>query len=269
MHPFSLTLSYATEAELVAAVMRLSTPAPVALLAFADRPDVGAPESLAASVPTPPAAGNPFLAGPPMGAPFGAGVAVPPTAPAGAPATSPQPATVFAPLVSTAPVAAAPTAPVDLTTPVLDAQGLPWDGRIHASTKALNKTDGTWRQKRELDPAVKLQIEAQLRQAMGAVAPPPAAPAPIAPPAASAAPVVPLPPAAPPVAAPTAPASTGETFGQLMARLGPIYASGDAARIGKINEALAAFKLSALAQLAARSDLVTPFAQTVDAMLAA
>lgn len=44
-----------------------------------------------------------------------------------------------------------------------DAKGLPWDARIHSSSKALNK-DNTWRYKKGLDDGIKAQVEAQLRQ---------------------------------------------------------------------------------------------------------
>ena len=52
-----------------------------------------------------------------------------------------------------------------------------------------------------------------------------------------------------------------------MARLAPV-ALGDPAKAAKLNEALAAFQLTSLAQLAARQDLVPAFGQAVDAMLA-
>lgn len=43
-----------------------------------------------------------------------------------------------------------------------DSNGLPWDERIHASSKALN-ADGTWRTKRGVDKALVAQVEAELR----------------------------------------------------------------------------------------------------------
>lgn len=63
-------------------------------------------------------------------------------------------------------------APPPPTTPApVDKTGLPWDGRIHASTKALN-ADGTWRQRRNLGEGVAAGIEAQLRAAMNVPAAP-------------------------------------------------------------------------------------------------
>lgn len=47
-------------------------------------------------------------------------------------------------------------------TPATDAAGLPWDERIHASSKALN-ADGTWRRKRGVDETTVARVEAELR----------------------------------------------------------------------------------------------------------
>lgn len=97
--------------------------------------------------------------------------------------------------------------------PGVDRDGFPWDERIHASTGTKN-ADGTWRGRRNLDAAVKAQVEAELR-ARGAVSvaapqlpPPPTAATPAAaipaPPALSAPPPMPVPVAAPqPVPIPT------------------------------------------------------------------
>jgi hypothetical protein len=46
--------------------------------------------------------------------------------------------------------------------PDTDANGLPWDERIHSGTKALN-ADGTWRTKRGVDKALVAEVEAELR----------------------------------------------------------------------------------------------------------
>lgn len=100
---------------------------------------------------------------------------------------------------------------------------MPWDGRIHSSSKA-KVADGTWRQKRNLDPALLSSVTAELKQTMGlgvAVAPPPppfaASVAPPAPPASSTPPAPPIP-TPPPSAgvAPTASPSSGNPFLALM-----------------------------------------------------
>lgn len=110
----------------------------------------------------------------------------------------------------------------------LDAQGLPWDARIHAGTQAKNK-DGTWRNKRGVDPKLLESVTAELKRVQSmpigqpAPPPPPATPAPPAPPAPSAPPAPPAPPAAPEAPPATAPellawaARTGKTPAQCAA----------------------------------------------------
>ena len=86
----------------------------------------------------------------------------------------------------------------------VDKAGLPWDGRIHASSRAV-VADGTWRQKRGVDPTLLAQVTAELQQTMGLssqVAP--AAVFPAAPPP----PAAPLPPFAPTAASPAIPVSS-------------------------------------------------------------
>lgn len=52
----------------------------------------------------------------------------------------------------------------------LDSKGLPWDERIHASSKA-KVADGSWRQKRNVDPSLVTAVEAELKALMGIPAP--------------------------------------------------------------------------------------------------
>lgn len=56
----------------------------------------------------------------------------------------------------------------------VDAQGLPWDGRIHASSRA-KVVDGTWRLRRGVDDQIVTAVKRELQIAMGA---PTIAPAP-------------------------------------------------------------------------------------------
>lgn len=60
----------------------------------------------------------------------------------------------------------------DIGTPTtqLDKNGLPWDSRIHAASKAIN-ADGTWRQKRGVAPELVATVEAQLRGVMAVPVP--------------------------------------------------------------------------------------------------
>lgn len=94
------------------------------------------------------------------------------------------------------PSAAAPAADGQV---VKDSAGLPWDERIHSSTKGFN-TDGTWRARRNVDKGTVAKVTAELLavvNAGGAVPTPPAAPAaPLLPPAPPAAPLLPPAPAA-------------------------------------------------------------------------
>lgn len=93
-----------------------------------------------------------------------------------------SPAQAFdAPPAPPAPPVAAAVPPAPPATPaappappagvVVDAKGLPWDKRIHASPATLNKADNIWRRKRGLDAAVEAQVVAELLQVMAAPAP--------------------------------------------------------------------------------------------------
>lgn len=134
----------------------------------------------------------------------------------------PPPGQLFGPADAvnrdSAAVAAAHAAGLDLARVETDADGLPHDGRIHASSRAKN-TDGRWKAKSKVDPAEKARVEAELRAIMGTgpALPPPAASAP--PPPAAAPPAPPPPPAA---AVPGEPV----TFVELMQWLIPYTNSG-------------------------------------------
>lgn len=211
-------------------------------------------------------------------------------------------ATLSAP-VPNAPTAPAMGAPTALgaapSTPAsgveVDKDGLPWDARIHTESKAKN-ADGRWRNKRNLDANLKAQVEAELRQVMGA----PSAPlAPAASPAQQAAPVtiptaVPAPPSAPalPVApvppAPSVPvagaapsmpvapnaAPAGEVPQDARQQfVGLVGRASAAIQAGKVTQAevtqiCAAAGVPALPLLANRLDLVAHVAGQVDALIA-
>lgn len=99
-------------------------------------------------------------------------VAAPTTAPISSDAPVPHAGHVLTqvPAVPAALIApAVPSSPANIGTVQLDTSGLPWDERIHAETKALNKA-GTWRGKRGADKATVAAIEKQLRQIHGTVA---------------------------------------------------------------------------------------------------
>lgn len=284
MQPVSITLQFATLAQAHEALAKLSSQ-PV--IAHMDRPDVGAEtEAALKSIPIvtgSPAPSNPFapeLGAPagavpnfpavgapqPGGAPSTAAAAAPPSAPEAPLGTSAAPASVFAPPAPTnGSAAAAPSAPAAPTSPAsgvdLDLKGLPWDGRIHGSTKTKN-ADGSWRQKRNLDDSLRLQVEQELRGAMAARAPITVAPA--LPPTTAPSPAAV---SAPPVTTLPVPPAGGETFGQLMARIA-VPMNTDPSYAAKIVQALSTLGLTAIGQLAARPDLVAPFGATLDALAA-
>lgn len=163
---------------------------------------------------------------PPSGVPSIAGAAPSPIAPEAPTASLPPPPALLPPVPNPAGVAPAPSAPVAPSTPApgveLDSKGMPWDERIHASTKT-KLVSGEWKAKRGVDPALVASVEAELRirttdvsvgyapaPAPAALGVPPAPVAPFVPPAA------PLPPAA--TGAPSVSADP-ETFEQLMPRI--------------------------------------------------
>lgn len=100
-------------------------------------------------------------------APSTAGVEAPPTAPVEQPASSLPPPPVATPPAPTGELAAtAPTNAVVPTIPAngvdLDAEGLPWDARIHAGSKTKTQK-GLWVAKRGLnDAALVARVKAEL-----------------------------------------------------------------------------------------------------------
>lgn len=134
-----------------------------AVIAFADRPDVGA--EAPSDIPLPPA----------VPAPSGAAVDLFPTAPVVPSAGIPMPPGAALPPVPPVPAQPpAPPAPAAATSPAagadLDKDGLPWDGRIHSESKA-KVADGSWRKRRGTPPELVAQVEAQLRALMAVPSP--------------------------------------------------------------------------------------------------
>jgi hypothetical protein len=173
--------------------------------------------------------------------------AIAPVAPSGIPAAPPAPTAHAQQPAAAAPAPQVPAAPpTSAPGVVLDKAGLPWDARIHSSTKATIK-DGTWRQKRDLDPAIKVAVEAELRAALGAnlaatlaTATAPAAPPPSIPAQA---------PASASGVSPSEPAAVEWTFALLMERLTPRMMDGSVLP-AQVTAALAKHGLTAVGQLA-------------------
>ena len=77
----------------------------------------------------------------------------------------PAPEAVFAPTPEA--TTEVPTTPTPVASGVdLDSEGLPWDNRIHASSKAFLAKGGGWKKKRGVDPAIVEKVEAELRLVM-------------------------------------------------------------------------------------------------------
>lgn len=236
-----------------------------AVISFADRPDVGVSAEEKAAVLAP--VFNPFanavsapgvavvakdaVAQVPLPPALStAAVAVPPIAPAAptSTATAPVPPVPVPPPAPAVTAPAAPAAPSSLAGIEVDADGLPWDARIHAGGRATN-ADGRWRQKRGLnDAALKARVEAELRQAMGAAASVPV-PLPLPAPEAATTSTVPVPPptTVPSPAAPSAPTAE-EPAPQFLARVGGMLASG-ALTQERLAAVLGTVGLSTMAQL--------------------
>lgn len=214
---------------------------------------------------------------------------------AAASTVAPPPPANTAPTTTT-PGAASSAAGVSSAGVELDKHGLPWDGRIHAESKG-KLTDGSWRKKRQVDPALVAQVEAELRQVMGAapaaplaqgVAPAPtpvsvaastiaqsvptgAVPLPVAPsvppaPVAGAAPTMP---AAPNVApAGEVPQDARQQFVGLVGRASAAIQAGKVSQ-AEVNQICADSGIPALPLLANRLDLVATVASRIDALIAA
>lgn len=93
-----------------------------------------------------------------------------PVAAAPAPSNAPTPPgaiTPTAPASTPAPPSSAGTVSAGTPAPDLDSEGLPWDSRIHASTKTRMKSDGTWKLKRGVSDAEVQSVKDQLRQLQG------------------------------------------------------------------------------------------------------
>lgn len=160
------------------------------------------------------------------------------------PPSPPGPA-VFVHIADT-PVVGASVAPATPSAE-LDSAGIPWDGRIHASSKA-KVADNTWRLKRGVDKDLVASVTAELKAVM-------AIPAVVVPPV----PGVPGEPPAVPYPPPSGLVKPPITFEGLMIKLGQMMATGQIAQEA-INTACAAMGVT-IPTLAARQDLVPALAE--------
>lgn len=145
----------------------------------------------------------------------------------------------------------------------VDSEGLPWDARIHSSSRNLN-ADGSWRLRRNLNPDILTQVMAELKKTMGTRevmaqvnTPLPPSATPVAVPAPPVVISPPLPPAtgiSPPVgAAPIA--SGGNKFPALMKGIVAMKTAGSL-KDNQVKETLDAFNIPSLPMLMHRPDVI-------------
>lgn len=224
-------------------------------------PDPAAAFGGAGNVPAAPAPSN----GPP---PLPA--VTPPITPPGsiaAPSGSSLPGTP-APAPAAAPGGAGSTGAVEL-----DAEGLPWDAAIHASTRA-KLANGNWKVKRGTGETFLLERKALLRAALSAGTTPTIAPgaAAIIPPAPAGAPLgnvpapIPTPQASEQITHGTAASNGVVTMAQVLPRVtsaitaGLLTADSAAAIVAELSEG----KINNVAMLAVAPHLLAPFAARLD-----
>lgn len=145
-------------------------------------------------------------------------------------------------------------------TSTVDSQGLPWDARIHASSKAQN-ADGTWRLKRGLQKDYLDKVTAELRQVMAIPAPSPGPQlVPPPPPAPQAAAVPPPPP-------PADQETTREQYIALFNRVSAAMSNGKLSQT-QLDTCLQGIGVPSLPLLGARLDLVPQACALIDGVIA-
>lgn len=157
------------------------------------------------------------------------------------------------------PVAPGASSPAPVPAPVppapggstveLDADGLPWDSRIHSDATVRKAATGKWKTRKNLPDGYKAQIEAELRAVMGApTATTASASAPAPAPVAPSAPAAPTPPSAT-AAAPAAPGAM--TFADFTR-----YLVSNKVDQGKVMVQVQKVGLTSIPDLAKRPDLI-------------
>jgi hypothetical protein len=154
-----------------------------------------------------------------------------------------------------------PAAPVSPIVPpsggvTLDKEGLPWDSRIHASSRTQN-ADGTWRLKRGLQKDHLDKVTAELRQVMAIPSPAPG-PQLVPPPPAA----VPAPP--PPVADEV---SMRQKYIDLFGRISAAMSAGKLTQT-QLDTCLQSISVPSLPLLGARLDLVPQACALIDGVIA-
>jgi hypothetical protein len=183
---------------------------------------------------------------------FGAPIPTGPISEAGPSLVIPDPA---APVIPSAPPSGGVT---------LDKEGLPWDARIHASSKTQN-ADGTWRLKRGLQKDHLDKVTAELRQVMAIPSPAPGPQLVPPPPAAIAhapqsAVLAPPPPVADEV-------SMRQKYIDLFGRISAAMSAGKLTQ-AQLDTCLQSISVPSLPLLGARLDLVPQACALIDGVIA-
>lgn len=157
----------------------------------------------------------------------------------------------------------APPAPVTENSSILDKDGLPWDGRIHATSKGQN-TDGTWRLKRGVEKPVIESVTAELKRLMN-IPGPQLVPAPPPPPVTANEQAAPAP-------APSVPAVSDESVARqkyiaLVGRASQAVGAGKLSQ-EQIKKCLTGIGVENLPSLGHRLDLVEVACSLIDGVIA-
>lgn len=169
--------------------------------------------------------------------------------------------------------ASGPTATNNASPSEVDADGLPWDARIHSGppTTRPKNADGRWRRARGVSDATVAAVIAELLAATGVPVPPTPAAVPVPPiPAPDATAPTPVPPAPPPtpepagtesgpdVVTPAPETPAAMTFADLMRKVTGLQTAGKLS-VTQTAELAGALGLSGLRDLIQRPDLVSAF----------
>jgi hypothetical protein len=192
-----------------------------------------------------------------------------------APAKAPDPSAAFGKVSESGPTLmvgvestpAAPPPPPPAASDEKDSAGLPWDGRIHASSRAKNK-DGSWRLKRDVEKAVVEKVNTELRALMAIPSPGPQlvqTPAPPPPTPSGASYAIPTP--APPPPAPANAEAMRDMFLGLFQRVSAAM-SEEKITEDQLNLCLTSLGVPSLPLLGARLDLVPQACALIDGVIA-
>lgn len=162
--------------------------------------------------------------------------------------------------------------PIPVDNDRLDKAGLPWDDRIHASSR-VKTADGCWRKRRGIDDATVATVEGQLKALMGIPAPVAAVPPPPPNPTSAVDSTFPAPVAAANVvptaiaSAPPAPTTDRNAFVHLITRAGEAIAAKKLTQ-EQFTAAVKAIGVESIPLLANRLDLVPQVSVILDSYLA-